>query len=118
MYISESATQGQPVRIYPFLWMADVSSNPNAETMQLLEAYGMCDPVKVEARHWAVVVMWEAVLHHTGKGYCHLPVPLCAASPYCEADEDGRQLLSHQHNVEVQDICTYLGVGINYKELC
>jgi hypothetical protein len=36
MYISESAIQGQPVGIYPFLWVADVSSNPNAETMQLL----------------------------------------------------------------------------------
>jgi hypothetical protein len=33
-----------------------------------LEAYGACDPVKVEAKHRAVVVAREAALRHTGKG--------------------------------------------------
>ena len=33
--ISGSATQGQPVVPFPFLWTADVSSNPNAEITQL-----------------------------------------------------------------------------------
>jgi hypothetical protein len=41
MYISESATQSQnatqcqPVGTCLFLWTADVSTNPNTETMQL-----------------------------------------------------------------------------------
>jgi hypothetical protein len=34
--IPESATQGHPVGTSPLFWIADVSNNPNAETIQLL----------------------------------------------------------------------------------
>lgn len=33
-----------------------------------LEAYGACDPVKVEQKRRAVVLAREAALRHTGKG--------------------------------------------------
>jgi len=65
-----------------------------------LEAYGACDPVKVEEKRRAVVLAREAALRHT---------------------DNYSILMSHftrQHNVDPQDIRTYLGVGIDYEELC
>jgi len=65
-----------------------------------LEAYGACDPIKVEEKRRAVVLAREAALRHT---------------------DNYSILMSHftrQHNVEPQDIRTYLGVGIDYEELC
>jgi len=65
-----------------------------------LEAYGACDPVKVEEKRRAVMLAREAALRHT---------------------DNYSILMSHftrEHNVEPQDIRAYLGVGIDYEELC
>ncbi|KAH9992591.1 meiotic nuclear division protein 1 [Russula vinacea] len=65
-----------------------------------LEAYGACDPVRVEEKRRAVILAREAALRHT---------------------DNYSILMSHftrQHNVEPQDIRAYLGVGIEYEELC
>ncbi|KAH9961216.1 meiotic nuclear division protein 1 [Russula dissimulans] len=64
-----------------------------------LEAYGACDPIKVEEKRRAVVLAREAALRHT---------------------DNYSILMSHftrQHNVDPQDIRAYLGVGIDYEEL-
>ncbi|KAI0305704.1 meiotic nuclear division protein 1 [Multifurca ochricompacta] len=64
-----------------------------------LIAYGACDPVKVEEKRRAVMLAREAALRHT---------------------DNYAILMSHftrQHNVEPQDIRTYLGVGLDYEEL-
>ncbi|KAF8482915.1 meiotic nuclear division protein 1 [Russula ochroleuca] len=65
-----------------------------------LEAYGACDPVRVEEKRRAVILAQEAALRHT---------------------DNYSILMSHftrQHNVEPQDIRAYLGVGPEYEELC
>jgi len=65
-----------------------------------LEAYGACDPVRVEEKRRAVILAREAALRHT---------------------DNYLILMSHftrQHNVDPQDIRTYLGVGTDYEELC
>ncbi|KAH9998434.1 meiotic nuclear division protein 1 [Russula compacta] len=70
-----------------------------SELQAELEAYGACDPVKVEEKRRAVMLAREAGLRHT---------------------DNYSILMSHfarQHNVEPQDIRTYLGVGIDYEEL-
>ena len=36
-----------------------------------LEAYGACDPVKVEEKRRAVVLAREAAMRHTGKVYLY-----------------------------------------------
>jgi hypothetical protein len=91
-----------------------------------LEAYGACDPVKVEEKRRAVMLGREAALRHTGNVYCltrHFSPPN-AGITHGEADEMADNysiLMSHftrQHNVDPQDIRTYLGVGIDYEELC
>ncbi|KAH9978638.1 meiotic nuclear division protein 1 [Lactifluus volemus] len=64
-----------------------------------LEAYGACDPVKVEEKRRAVILAREAAARHT---------------------DNYAILMTHftrQHNVEPQDIRTYLGVGADYEEL-
>jgi len=64
-----------------------------------LEAYGACDPVRVEEKRRAMILAREAALRHT---------------------DNYSILMSHftrQHNVEPQDIRTYLGVGTEYEEL-
>ena len=53
------------------------------ELQDELEAYGACDPVKVEEKRRAVVLGREAALRHTGKGImllarsCHGTSHLC-----------------------------------------
>jgi hypothetical protein len=39
-----------------------------------LEAYGACDPVRVEEKRRAVILAREAALRHTGEDY-YLPFP-------------------------------------------
>ena len=91
-----------------------------------LEVYGACDPVKVEEERRAVMLAREAALRHTGTVYCltrHFPPPNMGIT-HGEADEMADNysiLMSHftrQHNVDPQDICTCLGVGIDYEEFC
>ncbi|KAI0254123.1 Mnd1 family-domain-containing protein [Lactifluus subvellereus] len=65
-----------------------------------LEAYGACDPVKVEEKRRAVMLAREAALRHTDN-YAILMT-----------------YFTRQHNVEPQDIRAYLGVGVDYEELC
>jgi hypothetical protein len=59
-----------------------------------LEAYGACDPVKVEEKRRAVVLAREAALHHTGKkDNATRSFPFVPHLPHREADEDDIQLL-------------------------
>ena len=55
-----------------------------------LEAYGACDPVKVEEKRRAVVLAREAALRHTGKVYCFALSK--AGITYGEADEIGQTI--------------------------
>ncbi|KAI9508217.1 meiotic nuclear division protein 1, partial [Russula earlei] len=73
------------------------------ELQDELEAYGACDPIKVEEKRRAVILAREAALRHT------------------ETADNYSILMSHftrQHNVEPQDIRNYLGVGADYDDLC
>ena len=107
-----------------------------AELQTELDAYGACDPVKVEEKRRAAVLAREAALRHTGLG--RFPSPTtpppprsafaargCRSSEHGNADESDADnysvLMSYftrQHNVEPQDIRTYLGVGTDYEDLC
>ena len=85
-----------------------------------LEAYGACDPVKVEEKRRAVMLAREAALRHTGK----VSFLISRASRVVKLmrwADNYSILMSHftrQHNVDPQDIRTYLGVGVDYEELC
>ena len=89
-----------------------------------LEAYGACDPVKVDEKRRAVMLAREAALRHTGNRIKRSALA-SHRIPYGEADiemvDNYSILMSHftrQHNVEPQDIRSYLGVGVDYEELC
>ena len=85
----------------------------------------------MEEKRRAAVLAREAALRHTGLGLS-IPSPLtfrrgsgCRSVEQKNADESNADnysvLMSHftrQHNVEPQDIRTYLGVGPDYEELC
>jgi len=110
-----------------------------AELQAELDAYGACDPVKVEEKRRAAVLAREAALRHTGLGFFfpsflpsihpyppssafHVTLPVCRTQEADESDTDNYSvLMSHftrQHNVEPQDIRAYLGVGPDYEDLC
>jgi len=83
-----------------------------------------------------VILAREAALRHTGEVIKPTPTPLLFFFPgatrlresygYSELTRETTPdnysiLMSHftrQHNVEPQDIRAYLGVGIDYEELC
>ncbi|KAH9048337.1 meiotic nuclear division protein 1 [Lactarius hengduanensis] len=71
-----------------------------AELQAELDAYGACDPVRVEEKRRAAVLAREAALRHTDN-YAVL-----------------MSYFTRQHNVEPQDIRAYLGVGPDYEDLC
>ncbi|KAI9463563.1 meiotic nuclear division protein 1, partial [Lactarius psammicola] len=71
-----------------------------AELQAELDAYGACDPVKVEEKRRATVLAREAALRHTDN-YSVL-----------------MSYFTRQHNVEPQDIRAYLGVGPDHEDLC
>ncbi|KAI0245593.1 hypothetical protein BJV78DRAFT_1137518, partial [Lactifluus subvellereus] len=64
-----------------------------------LEAYGACNPVKVEEKRRAVMLAREAALRHTDN-YAILMIDF-----------------TWQHNIEPQDIRAYLGVRVDYEGL-
>lgn len=70
-----------------------------------------------------MILAREAALRHTGEDD-HLPFPSTWCHTYEKLTRDVDNysiLMSHftrQHNVEPQDIRTYLGVGTEYEELC
>jgi hypothetical protein len=73
------------------------TKNTLTELQAELEAYGACDPVKVEQKRRAVVLAREAALRHTG----NLMINACSPTFFfptrhfrtVELMKDGRQLL-------------------------
>lgn len=85
----------------------------------------------MEEKRRAAVLAREAALRHTGLGLSiHPRLPSGEGGSHRsieqknadESDADNYSvLMSHftrQHNVEPQDIRTYLGVGPDYEDLC
>ncbi|KAI0066089.1 meiotic nuclear division protein 1, partial [Artomyces pyxidatus] len=73
-----------------------------AELERELQAYGACDPVKVEEKKRAVMLAREAAVRWTGEyNYCIL-----------------LSYFTRQNGVDAEDVRKYLGIGAEYEDIC
>lgn len=84
---------------------------------QELNAYGACDPVKMEAKKRAVLLAHEAAVRWTGESQAYR---LSVIGPHIFTDNYS-MLLTHftrQHGVDPAEIRKYLGVSEDYEDIC
>jgi len=81
-----------------------------------LEAYGACDPVKVEEKKRAITLAHEAAVRWTGQ-YCTLGEGVADVDTLPDNYSILLAYFTRQNGVDAQEIRRFLEVGEDYEDI-